>query len=62
MPKSLKEDQELVPGGDIRINGNMWLRAAFDSARLRRVPREGEVRRVIHQVVTIHDLCALALV
>ena len=62
MPKSLKEDQELVPGGDIRISGNMWVRTAFDSARLRRVPREGEVRRVIQQIATVHDLCTLALI
>ena len=61
MPKSVKEEQELVPGGDIRINGNMWLRTTFDSARLRRVPREGEVRRVIQQIATLYDLCTLAL-
>ena len=59
MPETLKEDQELVPGGDIRICGNSWLREAFEYAQLQRVPREGEVRRVVHQLATIHDLCNL---
>ena len=60
MPASVKEDQEFVPGGDIRTRGNSWLRKAFDEAQLPRVLREGEVRRVIHQISNVHGLCILA--
>lgn len=60
MPSTLKDDHEFVPGGDLRVGGNTWLRNAFDSANLARVPREGEVRRVVHQLVNIYDLCTLA--
>ena len=59
MPESCKEEQELVPGGDLRISGNSWLRRAFDESRSQRVPREGEVRRVVHQLVNILDICLL---
>ena len=41
-----REEQELVPGGDIRIRGNSWLRQAFSKSRIKRVPREGEFRKV----------------
>ena len=61
MPSTIKEDQEFVLGGDIRIGGNAWLRNAFNAANLPRVPREGEVRKVIQQISTIYDLCFLTL-
>ena len=47
MPPSVKEDQEFVPGGDLRCLGNQWLRLAFDDANLSRALREAEIRRII---------------
>ena len=52
-----REEQELVPGGDIRIRGNSWLRQAFSKSRIKRVPREGEFRKVVRIVAAKKDLC-----
>ena len=59
LPDDCKEEQELLPGGDLRLGGNAWLRKAFDASRVRRVPREAEVRKVVHQLVNIVDVCTL---
>ena len=59
MPESCKEEQELVPGGDLRLGGNTWLRNAFVESKALRVPRENEVRKVIHQLANIMDICSL---
>lgn len=61
LPPSIKENQESVPGGDLRLTGNSWLRKAFDDARCIRVPREAEVRRVIGQLTNILDICPFDL-
>ena len=61
MPESLKEEQELLPGGDIRVLGNGWVRKAWEDSKVARAPREGEVRRVVHQLDNIHGICILAL-
>ena len=60
LPPSVKEDHEFIPGGDIRIQGNSWIRKSFIEAQLSRVPRETEVRKVIFLVSKAHDLCILA--
>ena len=61
LPDGLKEEQELVPGGDLRIRGNSWLRNAFDDSQVNRVPRENEVRKVVRHLVQDHPtLCTLA--
>lgn len=52
-----REEQELVPGGDIRIRGNLWLRKAFSMSRIKRVPREGEFRKVVRIVAAKKHLC-----
>ena len=61
LPDSCKEDQELVPGGDLCLLGNQWLRKAWDSSECVRVPREAEVRKVVGQLHNILDLCSLML-
>ena len=42
-----KHSGDLVPGGDIRIQGNQWLRAAFSDSNLKKVPREMQVRHAL---------------
>lgn len=56
IPDSCKEDHELVPGGDLRCAGNQWLRRAFQDSKVQRVPREGEVRKVIGQLTNLLDI------
>lgn len=47
----VKRNGELLPGGDIRILGNQWLRASFEKSGLLRVPRETALRLSIQQLV-----------
>lgn len=49
--KRIKKLQEILPGGDIRTKGNLWVRAAFRDSGLKRVPRENQVREAIYKVV-----------
>lgn len=56
----VREEQELVPGGDLRKQGNAWLRAAWHESKVKRIPREGEIRKVIGQLANIHDICSSA--
>lgn len=60
LPKSLKEDQELAPGGDLRTRGNSWIREAWVASRVGRALREREIQRVVHQLVNIYDICTLS--
>ncbi|CAJ1459461.1 unnamed protein product [Effrenium voratum] len=53
----VREEQELLPGGDIRLKGNQWVRKAFSASRVSRVPRELEVRRLISNLCRKHNLC-----
>ena len=55
--KMIQEEQELVPGGDIRIKGNGWLRTAWWKSKVKRVLRESEFRKVVHHLSHRHDLC-----
>ena len=59
LPDSYREEQELVPGGDLRLLGNAWLRQAWEASKIDRVPREAEVRKVVHQLVNLVDVCPL---
>ena len=62
IPDNAMEEQELLPGGDLRIRANHWLREAWDEADIERVPREAEVRKVVQQIVHRNQqLCPLAL-
>ena len=57
----IKEEQEMVPGGDLRCKGNKWLRSAWESveSKIPRVPREAEVRRIIQHLIQLHPICIL---
>lgn len=59
MPEGIKEEQELIPGGDLRIAGNAWLRQVWVDAGIARVPREAEVRKVVKQLAHRCDICSL---
>lgn len=53
-PAEVKRTMDLIPGGDIRVKGNQWLRTAWrDAGRagLGRVPREGQVREAVRRLV-----------
>jgi hypothetical protein len=54
----VKAQQELVPGGDIRIKGNMWLRKAWEKCKVVRVLREAEVRKLVRHMDHRHNLCS----
>lgn len=43
-----KKHGDLLPGGDIRILGNQWLRAAWKDSQLSKVPRERQVRHALY--------------
>lgn len=45
------KEHELWPGGDIRILGNQWLRAAFADSGLAKVPRENTFRACVTKAV-----------
>lgn len=55
---TIKEEMALVPGGDIRQSGNRWLRKAFESSNIKRVPREAEFRKLVNSVESIHKFWA----
>ena len=60
LPMWCQEEQELVPGGDLRLAGNGWLRKAWDGCtRIKRVPRESEIRKVVYQIANMTDVCTL---
>ena len=54
IPK-VKKTMEFLPGGDIRLKDNLWVRAAFRDSGLRRVPREGQIREVFFKIVKKKD-------
>ena len=57
--ESIREEQELIPGGDIRIKGNHWLRKAWSKSKATRVPREPEFRKLVSELNQRHKLCIL---
>ena len=54
----IKEERALVPGGDIRQRGNIWLRNAFQKSQVKRVPREAEFRKLVKHIEHQKKLCA----
>ena len=52
---TIKEEMALVPGGDIRQSGNRWLRKAFESSKIKRVPREPEFRKLVNSIESVHN-------
>ena len=59
-PEVIREEQELLPGGDIRYRGNAWIRKAWSKSKASRVPREAEFRKVVRHLTHRHSLCILA--
>jgi len=59
VPEGLSTDGDLVPGGDIRVSGNLWLREAFTEAGLLKVPREGQIRLVVLKIMKKKELGTL---
>lgn len=53
----IKEEQSMLPGGDIRQKGNQWLRKAWQASEVARVPREAEFRKIIKCLVHQYSLC-----
>ena len=51
LPDTIVEDQELLPGGDLRYAGNSWLRKVWTDCNIHRVPREAEFRNVVAHIV-----------
>ena len=49
--ETVKRHGELWPGGDIRILGNQWLRAAYVDSGLEKVPRENSFRACVDTLV-----------
>ena len=59
VPSDLTMDKDLVPGGDLRARGNGWLRSAFVSSGLKKVPREGQVRVAVKKLAAKKKLGSL---
>ena len=55
-PEEVKKKNELCPGGDIRVKGNQWVRAAWRDCGLDRVCREGQVREAIKKLIAKRKL------
>ena len=51
MPTNISLDDDLVPGGDMRIRGNSWLRSAFKATKLESVPRETPFRLAVGKIM-----------
>lgn len=47
----IRKTGEFWPGGDIRISGNLWLRAAFTKSSLSKVPRENSIRQSLYEII-----------
>ena len=58
---TIKEEEELVPGGDLRIKMNQWLRKAWTKSKASRVPREAEFRKVVRILTMRYSICSLAI-
>ena len=52
----IKKMNEMLPGGHIKIYGNLWLRSAFQKSNLVKVPRESTIRLAIYKIVRKRDL------
>ena len=54
--ETIRKKGEMWPGGDIRIAGNQWLRSAFHSSELVKVPRENSIRKSLMKVIKKKNL------
>ena len=51
LPDGVTTDGDLVPGGDIRIKGNAWIRSSFRASGLSKVPRESQLRFAVRKIL-----------
>ena len=51
MPQGKSNEDDLVCGGDLRARGNRWLRSAFVSSKLTKVPRENQIRMAVKKLM-----------
>ena len=51
MPANISVDDDIVPGGDIRVRGNAWLRSAFKATGLGKIPRETQFRLAVGKLM-----------
>lgn len=51
IPENISVEGDLVPGGDLRLKANGWLRSSFKASGLRKVPREPQIRLVVRKVL-----------
>ena len=49
--EDIRKSGEFWPGGDIRVLGNQWMRAAFQSSGLKKAPRENSIRQALHKII-----------
>ena len=47
----IRKTGEFWPGGDIRISGNLWLRAAFTKSSPSKVPRGNSIRQSLYEII-----------
>ena len=57
----VKRERRLLPGGDIRLKENSWVRESFRDSGLRRVPRETRIRIIVEKICRKHGLCTFSL-
>ena len=57
----IREERQMIPGGDIRQKGNLWIRMAWGKSGIQRIPREHEFAKIIANLVHHHKLCAQAV-
>ena len=50
-PDLIREECQMIPGGDIRQRGNGWIRDAWGKAGIQRIPREHEFAKIIANLV-----------
>lgn len=56
MPKGKSIEDDLVCGGDLRARGNAWLRSAFVSSKLTKVPRENQIRMAVKKLMVTQKM------
>ncbi len=52
----IKQMNEMLPGGHLKVYGNQWLRSAFQKSDLVKVPRESTIRLALFKIIRKKDL------
>lgn len=56
---TVKKNNELLPGGDLRATQNAWVRSAWVASGLQKVPREKTIKLIVRKLVRKLKLCPL---